>query len=84
MRGGERASLEELWLGLATIAALTIPPCGSVAIDDVSRRTSDCLAFATNTNERAFPFLVSKASGACKGDLEVNSSVAKSHMNTAD
>lgn len=62
-------SSEELWLFLASVAALAIPPLGAVAINDMTRSTNNLDSSTRDADQGTCPFFVAKGSGAFEGDL---------------
>lgn len=68
-RGLEVMSIKEFGLGLATIAALSVPPAGSVTVEDGARGSFDGDVGARDGDEGAGPFFVAEGSGAFEDDL---------------
>jgi hypothetical protein len=64
-------SIEELWLGFAAVRALSVPPTGTVTVDDRSGSTSDGDGCSRDGDKRTGPFLVTKGGCAFKDDLKV-------------
>jgi hypothetical protein len=62
-------SVEELGLGLSTVAALAVPPSGAVAINGVARGTVDDDVASRKGDERSAPLLVAKGGLSLEGDL---------------
>ena len=62
--------VEELGLGLAAVAPLAVPPCRTIAIDDVTGSTGDSDATAREGDKRSVPLLVSECRSAFEGDLD--------------
>lgn len=62
-------SVKEFGLGLATIAALSVPPAGSVTVEDGARGSFDGDVGARDGDEGAGPFFVAEGSGAFENDL---------------
>ena len=60
--------VEELGLLLATVGTLSVPPLGTVTIDNMTRGTLDGDLGTGYRDEGAFPLLVAKASCALEGD----------------
>jgi len=61
--------VEELWLGLAAVAAFAVPPAGTTAIQFVAAGTSDGDVGPGNGDERAVPLLVAESGCALEDDL---------------
>lgn len=61
--------IEELWLCLATIGTLAIPPALSTTVDGVVGSTSNDDVRAGDTDQRSIPFLVAEGGLAVKDDL---------------
>lgn len=68
-RVGQRVRGEELGLRLAAVAALRVPPAGSVGVQLCTGGSLDGDALALDLEERAFPFLVAPGGGALEDDL---------------
>lgn len=64
---------EELWLLLAAVATLGIPPSATVAVDEVARCTGDLDVGAGDGDEWSRPFLVAEGRGTLKDDLDNDS-----------
>lgn len=69
MVDGKDVQYAYLWLGLAAVATLAVPPFRTVSIDHVAGCTLDGDAGARERDQRAFPLLVPKAGGPGKGNL---------------
>lgn len=65
----QRMSVEELGLGLSTVAALAVPPSRAVAINGVARGTVDDDVASRKGDERSAPLLVAKGGLSLEGDL---------------
>lgn len=61
-------SVEELGLGLSTVAALAVPPSRAVAINGVARGTFNDDVASRKGDERSLPLLVSKGCLSLEGD----------------
>jgi hypothetical protein len=61
--------IEELWLGLAAVGTLTVPPALSTTIDSVVGSTSNDDVGAGDTDERSIPLLIAEGGLAVKDDL---------------
>lgn len=70
---GHVVSVKELWLGGTAIATLTVPPLGTVAVNDMSRGSSDGDAGTGESDERALPLVVLE--GRCALELNVGAVV---------
>lgn len=68
-RVGQRVRGEELGLRLAAVAALRVPPAGSVGVQLRTGGSLDGDAVALDLEEGAFPFLVAPGGGALEDDL---------------
>lgn len=67
--GLERMGVEHLGFGLSTVAALSIPPLSTIAIDDMARCTRNGDVCAADADERALPFLVAEGGCSLENDL---------------
>jgi hypothetical protein len=63
-----------LWLGLASIAALSVPPFGARSVNDMSSGTIDGDVGAGDRDQGTFPLLVRECSCTLEGDLGTISS----------
>jgi hypothetical protein len=70
-RGRKGVGVEELGLGLAAIASLSVPPASPTTVEDGSRSTSDGDISSRDGDERAGPFLVPEAGGALEYNLHL-------------
>lgn len=61
--------IEELWLRLATVGALAIPPALSSTVDSVVGGTSNNDVGTRDLNKGSIPFLVSEGGLAVEDDL---------------
>ena len=61
--------VEKLWLCLATVGTLAVPPAGSAAIEEGAAGTGDGNALAGNRDEWSGPFSVAEGCGAFEDDL---------------
>lgn len=61
--------VEELGLGLSTVAALSVPPLGTVSIDNVARGTLDGDGASGEGDQRTLPLLVTERGSTLEGDL---------------
>lgn len=60
-----------LGLLLAAVATLTIPPAGTVALNDVTGRPLDSNSLALKLDEESLKLLIVKSSRSSKSDLKV-------------
>ena len=65
---GHGVSVEELWLGLAAVRALGVPPASSITIDG-STSTVDSERVTRDGDQRALPLLVSEGGSALEDDM---------------
>lgn len=61
--------VEHLGLGLSTVAALSIPPLSTVAINDMARCTRNCDVRAADADQRPLPFLVAEGGRSLEDNL---------------
>jgi hypothetical protein len=61
--------IEELWLGLATVGTLAVPPALSTTVDGVVRSAGNDDVRARDTDERSIPLLVAEGGLAVEDDL---------------
>lgn len=61
--------IEELWLGLAAVGTLAVPPALSTTVDGVVGSTSNDDVGAGDTDERSIPLLIAEGGLAVKDDL---------------
>lgn len=66
---GQGVRGEELGFRLAAVAALRVPPAGSVGVQLCAGGSLDGDAVALDLEQRAFPFLVAPGGGALEDDL---------------
>ena len=66
---GQAVGVKGLWLGLATVGALAIPPLGSVEVDDMASGTGDGDVRTRDRDQRSLPLLVAEAGGTLEDDL---------------
>jgi hypothetical protein len=64
-------SIEELGLGLSTVAALTVPPAGTVSVKDGAGGSFDGDVGTGDGDERTGPFFIAEGGGAFEDDLEI-------------
>lgn len=61
--------VEHLGLGLSAVAAFSIPPLGTVSINDMSRGTRNGDVCTADADERTLPFLVAEGGCSLEDDL---------------
>jgi hypothetical protein len=61
--------VEELWLGLATVGTLSVPPLGTVTVKDGAGSTSDGDVGTRDGDKRTRPLLVTEGGLTLKDDL---------------
>lgn len=61
--------IEELGLSLTPVGALAVPPARTAAVDGVVRCSANDNVRSGDTDERAFPLLVSEGGFAVEDDL---------------
>jgi hypothetical protein len=59
----QAVGVEELGLGDTTVGALTVPPLGTVSVDNVARGSGDSDVSTGDADERSIPLLVLKSRG---------------------
>jgi hypothetical protein len=72
--------IEELGLGLATIGALSVPPTGTVGVDESAIGSLDGDVGSRDFDERAAPLFVTERSGAFEDDLPAALEMDSHHM----
>ena len=79
-RIGKTVRVEELRLGLSTVAALAVPPSGAIRVQRCRRRSRDGDGSAFYLEKRAIPLLVTPSRCSFEDDLrrKVRSRVAES------
>lgn len=61
--------IEELWLGLATVGTLAVPPALSTTVDSVVGSAGNNGVGAGDTDERSISLLVAEGGLAVEDDL---------------
>ena len=69
--------IEELGLGLSSVASFSIPPSGTVAIDRMATSASDCDRSSGNRDKRARPLLVAECCGSGKDNIGASCKAGK-------
>ena len=60
--------VEELWLLLAAVGTLAVPPLSTIAVNNVAGSTLDGDLGTRDRDERTLPFLVAEAGGTLEGN----------------
>lgn len=61
--------VHELWLGLAAVGALAVPPAGALAVNDSAGVLLDGDVLAAEADQGAAPLFVAEGGGAFEDDL---------------
>ena len=67
---GQVMGIEELGLCFTTIATLSIPPAGTLAIDEVTGSSRNLDVGSRDGDQRASPLLIAESSGSLKNHLQ--------------